>query len=192
MTSVFQSSSSTDWASVVRSSIFIQLPFRRASTPAFPLAPQSRPPLSPWTESVVNWFHRSRPPWASIVNFARGGAETSIAFGVLFITGTSHLYPSCKRCHRGSPASVSRPYWARGSSLMIEGIVFQNPHLRLLRLITLLGNSFACYHAGAASGRSFSGSLTPLICLAECRTATSHAAKRASQCGLSMYILVLV
>jgi len=63
---------------------------------------------------------------------------------------------------------------------MIEGNVFQNPDLRLLRLTTLLGDSFASLRRRAASDRSFSGSLTPLICLAECRTAISHAAKRAS------------
>jgi hypothetical protein len=63
---------------------------------------------------------------------------------------------------------------------MIEGNVFQNRNLRLLRLITLLGDSFASLRRRAASDRPFSVSLTPLICLAECRTTMSHAAKRAS------------
>jgi hypothetical protein len=62
---------------------------------------------------------------------------------------------------------------------MIEGNVFQNPDLRLLRLITLLGYSFASLRRHAASDRSSSVSLTPLICLAECRTTMSRAAKRA-------------
>src|SRR2546427_4919043 len=47
-------------------------------TPALPLAPQSRPPLIPWTESVEKRFQRSRPPWASIASFA-----SSFMFGLL-------------------------------------------------------------------------------------------------------------
>ena len=34
---------------------------------------------------------------------------------------------------------------------MIEGNVFQNPDLRLLRLITLLGDSFVCYNVAPLS-----------------------------------------
>ena len=64
---------------------------------------------------------------------------------------------------------------------MIEGIVFQNPRLRLLRLITLLVDSFASLQRRAAKRLSASGSLTPLVCVPECRTAMSHAAKRASR-----------
>jgi hypothetical protein len=63
---------------------------------------------------------------------------------------------------------------------MIEGNVFQNPDPHLLQLITRLGDSFASLRRRTASDRSFSGSLTPLICLAECRTAMSQTAKRAS------------
>src|SRR5467141_167957 len=54
-------------------------------SPALLLAPQSTPPLIPWTESVVKRSQRSRPPWASIANFARAGVATSAASYVLFI-----------------------------------------------------------------------------------------------------------
>src|SRR2546425_846224 len=62
---------------------------------------------------------------------------------------------------------------------MIEGIVFQNPRLRLLRSITLLDDSFPSSRRRAAKDRSSSGSLTPLVIVPECRTAMGHTAKRA-------------
>src|SRR6185503_4057808 len=52
-----------------------------SSTPAFPLAPQSMPPLIPWTESILKRFQRSRPPWASIASFA----SSFIFYGLLLV-----------------------------------------------------------------------------------------------------------
>ena len=42
------------------------------------------------------------------------------------------------------------------------------------------------YDAAPRNDRSFSVSLTPVVCVPECWTAMSHAAKRASECGLSV------
>src|SRR5713226_5269796 len=64
--------------SLRRSTVIVTSP----RTPALPLAPQSTPPLIPWTETVLKRFQRSRPPWASIANCER---SCSTALYILFI-----------------------------------------------------------------------------------------------------------
>ena len=72
---------------------------------------------------------------------------------------------------------------------MIEGNVFQSPNLRLLRLITLLGDSFVCYNVAPRSNGSASSSLTAFLSV-PCLLLTSIFPSRFSILGSKVNLIL--